>query len=302
MRETEVRLTDPRAFGGTLRERAGAYLALTKPRIIELLLTTTVPAMVVAADGWPGWWLVAATMIGGTLSAGGANSINNVIDRDIDEKMRRTSRRPLPTRKVEPRRAAVFGVALGVAGFVWLWTIVNLMAGLLATAALLFYVVIYTLVLKRTTPQNIVIGGAAGAVPVLVGWAAVTGSLGLAPWIMFAIVFYWTPPHFWALALRYQNDYGAAGVPMLPVVAGTAATTRQIFLYTLMVGAASLLLFAVAPMGYLYLAGAVVLGAGLVWEGARLRRHPERAMQMFRFSNIYLATLFVLMAVDRLVG
>ena len=197
-------------------QRFGTYWALTKPRIIELLLITTVPAMVLAARGWPGTWLVLSTLIGGTLSAGGANALNCYIDRDIDEVMRRTSRRPLPRHQIEPVDARNFGIALGLAGFAWLWAFTNLTAALLATAALLFYVFVYTLWLKRTTPQNIVIGGAAGAVPALVGWAAVTGGVGLAAWILFAVVFYWTPPHFWALALRYRDEYAAAAVPMLP--------------------------------------------------------------------------------------
>ena len=199
MDSPSVSITDPDAHGSGWREVVGAYVALTKPRIIELLLITTVPAMVLAADGWPGTWLVIATLIGGTLSAGGANTLNNYIDRDIDEQMKRTSRRPLPRHRVEPANALWFGVVLGVVGFLVLWVTSNLLAASLSTAALLFYVFVYSLTLKRTTPQNIVIGGAAGAAPVLVGWAAVTGSLALSAWILFAIVFYWTPPHFWAL-------------------------------------------------------------------------------------------------------
>jgi protoheme IX farnesyltransferase len=209
-----------------------AYLALTKPRIIELLLITTVPAMVLAAGGWPGWWLVITTLLGGTLSAGGANALNNWFDRDIDEVMRRTRRRPLPRHRIEPGAALRFGIALGVAGFVWLWVFTTLLAAVISTAALLFYVIVYTAGLKRRTVQNIVIGGAAGAAPALVGWAAVRDELGLAAWILFAVVFYWTPPHFWALAIRYQDDYAAAGVPMLPVVRGVEATTRSMLTYS----------------------------------------------------------------------
>ena len=196
-------------------------------RIIELLLITTVPAMVLAARGWPGTWLVVATLIGGTLSAGGANALNNYYDRDIDQVMKRTSKRPLPNHRIEPSHARNFGWALGVAGFVVLWLTSNLLAAAISTGALLFYVYVYTLRLKRTTSQNIVIGGAAGAAPVLVGWAAVTGDLSVAAWAMFAVVFAWTPPHFWALAVRYRDDYAAAGVPMLPVVTSIESTTRQ---------------------------------------------------------------------------
>jgi len=226
-----------------------AYFALTKPRIIELLLITTVPAMVLAAGGWPGWWPVLATLIGGSLSAGGANAINNWFDRDIDEVMRRTRRRPLPRHEIEPVAALRFGIVLGAAGFVWLWAFTNLLAAALSTAALLFYVLVYTIGLKRRTAQNIVIGGAAGAVPPLVGWAAVTGELGLPAWVLFALVFYWTPPHFWALALRFEDDYAKAGVPMLPVVRGTKQTIQSILLYSVTMVLLSLLLVPVGRMG-----------------------------------------------------
>ncbi len=257
--------------------------------------------MIVAARGWPGTWLVVATLVGGTLSAGGANAINNYVDRDIDAKMHRTSRRPLPRHRVPPAHALVFGIVLGVAGFAWLWATTNLLAAGLATAALLFYVFVYTLYLKRTTPQNIVIGGAAGAAPVLVGWAVVAETLGWAPVFMFAIVFYWTPPHFWALSLRYREDYERAGVPMLPVVAGPEKTTRQIFLYTVVLTVVSLMLIPAADLGVLYLIAAVVLGAGFIAGAVRLRRRPETAMTLFRFSNLYLTGLFVAMAADILI-
>ena len=207
-----------------------AYVQLTKPRIVELLLITTVPAMIAAAGGWPGLWLVVATLIGGTLSAAGANTINCVVDRDIDAIMRRTRSRPLPAGRVRPGPALLFGVGLGVAGFLWLWATTNLLAATLSTSALLFYVLVYTMFLKRTSPQNIVIGGAAGAVPALVGWAAVSNSLAAPAWVMFAIIFLWTPPHFWALSLRYEDDYRAAGVPMLPVVRRSPPHTRSYFL------------------------------------------------------------------------
>ncbi len=295
----EVRISDPDApsSGGRLR----AYVELTKPRIIELLLVTTVPAMAVAAGEWPGTWVVLATLIGGTLSAGGANAINQVIDRDIDQKMRRTKRRPVPTDRIDPRNGIVFGTALGVAGFVWLWATTNLLAAVLSTAGLLFYVFVYTLYLKRSSVQNIVIGGAAGAVPPLVGWAAVTDSLALPAWIMFAIVFYWTPPHFWALALRYEDDYRAAGVPMLPVVAGKARTLDHIVTYTAVLVGVSLMLYATGAVGTLYLAAAIVLGAGLFAAAWRLRTHTDEAMRFFTWSNGYLALLFLAMLGDALI-
>ena len=298
---SEVRITDPQAVTGTLGEKIKAYIGLGKPRIIELLLTTTVPAMIVAAHGWPGTWLVVATLVGGTLSAAGANAVNNYVDRDIDALMARTRRRTLPRHRVPPGNALVFGILLGAAGFAWLWATTNLLAASLATGALLFYVFVYTLLLKRNTPQNIVIGGAAGAAPVLVGWAVVTGTLGWAPWVMFAIIFLWTPPHFWALSLRYRDDYARAGVPMLPVVAGPEKTNRQIILYSAVLTITSLLLVPAADMGVLYIAAAIVLGAGFIRGAVRLRRHPEGAMSLFRFSNVYLTVLFVSMAADVLV-
>lgn len=289
-------LADPR-----VRSRVGAYIALTKPRIIELLLITTVPAMVLAAGEWPGTWLVVATLLGGTLSAGGANALNNYLDRDIDELMRRTMARPLVRHEVPPRNALVFGVILGAAGFAWLSVFANLLAAAISTAALLFYVFVYTMALKRSTPQNIVIGGAAGAAPVLVGWAAVTGSLGLAAWVLFLVVFYWTPPHFWALALRYKDDYERAGVPMLPVVAGARATTRRMLLYTgLMVGV-SLLLVPVGGMTWIYLVVAVSLGGWFIWDTWRVYRDPDRAMKLFTTSTVYLAALFASVMLDVLI-
>jgi heme o synthase len=283
------------------RGRISAYLALTKPRIIELLLITTVPAMVLAAGGWPGTWLVLATLIGGSLSAGGANALNNWFDRDIDQVMRRTRRRPLPDAAVEPQAALRFGTVLGVAGFVWLWAFTNLLAALLSTAALLFYVFVYTMGLKRRSVQNIVIGGAAGAVPALVGWAAVRGDVGLAAWILFAIVFYWTPPHFWALALRYEKDYAAAGVPMLPVVKGTEATTRSMLAYSGTMVLVSLMLVPVARMGWIYLLAAVGAGGWFMWETWRVRRDPSRAMKLFTSSTVYLSVVFAAVVVDVLV-
>lgn len=280
------------------RNRIAAYVALTKPRIIELLLITTVPAMVLAAGGWPGTWLVAATLVGGTLSAGGANALNSYVDRDIDEVMRRTRRRPLARHEVSPRSALVFGVALGIAGFAWLWATTNLVAAGISTAALLFYVFVYTIGLKRRSTQNIVIGGAAGAAPTLVGWAAVTGSIGVPAWVLFLIVFYWTPPHFWALALRYKDDYEAAGVPMLPVVAGVEATTRRMLLYTSLMVGVSLLLVPLGGMSWTYLVASVVLGGWFLWDTWRVHRRPEEAMRLFTTSTIYLSVLFAAVMLD----
>lgn len=288
-----------RSTRGT-RTMVGAYVALTKPRIIELLLITTLPSMVLAAGGWPGTWLVVATLIGGTLSAGGANALNMYYDRDIDEIMRRTRGRPLARHEVAPGNALVFGMVLGVAGFAWLWAFTTLLAALIATAALLFYVFVYTMTLKRSSVQNIVIGGAAGAAPTLVGWAAVSGNVGVPAWALFLIVFYWTPPHFWALALRYEDDYAAAGVPMLPVVAGVEATTRRMLLYTgLMVGV-SLLLVPLGDMSWIYLVAALVLGAWFLWDTWRVVRHPEQAMRLFTTSTVYLSALFASVMLDAL--
>jgi heme o synthase len=285
------------------RESIGAYVLLTKPRIIELLLVTTVPTMFIAERGVPSPWLVAATLFGGALSAASANVINCYLDRDIDALMRRTARRPLPAHRVDPDDALRFGLVLGVAGFAWLWATVNLLSAVLATAAILFYVFVYTLGLKRRSTQNIVIGGAAGAVPVLVGWSAVTGRVELPALVLFAIIFYWTPPHFWALALRYKDDYAAAGVPMLPVVRGAAETSNQILYYTVLLVTVTLLLYPAGRMGALYLAAAVALGAAFIWRALALRRDvsSKRAIGLFSFSNQYLALLFLAMAVDAVV-
>jgi len=260
--------------------------------------------MIVAADGWPSLWLILATLTGGTLSAGGANAINCYVDRDIDQVMARTRKRPLPSHKVAPRNALVFGVALGVAAFVFLYLTVNPISAVLATAALLFYVFVYTIGLKRSTPQNIVIGGAAGAMPALVGWSAVTGRVDLPALALFAIVFYWTPPHFWALAMRYEKEYAAAGVPMMPVVYGRAETAKHILLYSLLLFAICLVFFAVGRMGMIYLAAALALNSVFVALAVRLWRRPERdvAWSLFRYSIYYLALLFGAMAADRLIA
>jgi protoheme IX farnesyltransferase len=281
-----------------------AYVALTKPRIIELLLVTTVPTMVLAAGGLPSIWLMVAVVLGGTLAAGGANAINMYVDRDIDDIMRRTRNRPLPRHAVPPRNALAFGIGLSVVAFAFLALTVNLLSAVLALSATAFYVFVYTMWLKRTTPQNIVIGGAAGCVPVLVAWAAVTGEVGLPALVLFAIVFYWTPPHFWALALRYRGDYAAANVPMLPVVRGEAETARQIVLYTVALIAVSLLLLPAAGMGWLYLVAAVVLGAVFLVNAMRLRAdaaNGRAAIRLFRFSISYLTLLFAAVAADALI-
>jgi heme o synthase len=288
----------------TLKEKVAAYFALTKPRIIELLLVTTVPSMIVAARGWPGLGLVALTLLGGALAAGGANAINNYIDRDIDEIMTRTRKRPLPQHKIAPRNALVFGVVLGIVAFALLWATVNLLSALLAIAALLFYVFVYTIGLKRATPQNIVIGGAAGAVPALVGWSAVTGALDLPALALFGIIFYWTPPHFWALSMRYEREYAAAKVPMMPVVYGREETAKHILLYSCMLFALCLAFFSVGKMGPIYLGAAVVLNAAFIWWAVKLWRKPAPrvAWGLFRFSIYYLALLFAAMAADQLTG
>lgn len=293
----DVRVTDPRAGGGAATLRA--YVELTKPRIIELLLTTTLPAMIVAAEGWPGWGLAVVTLIGGTLSAAGASVINQVMDADIDRIMRRTRGRPIPTGRVSSRHALIFGIVLGTAGFLWLWATTNLLAAALATAGLLFYVFVYTKLLKRSTTQNIVIGGAAGGVPVLVGWAAVTGTLAWPALVMFAIVFFWTPPHFWALALRWEDDYRAAGVPMLPVVVGVPKTLNQIAVYSVVTAGVSLLLF--PWVGWIYYLAAIGLGAVLITGAFALRLRPDQAMRYFTVTNIYLAGLFGAIALDGLI-
>ncbi|HEX9697488.1 MAG TPA: heme o synthase [Actinomycetota bacterium] len=280
-----------------------AYFRLTKPRIVVLLLITTVPTMMVARGGWPGIGLVVATLLGGSLAAGGANAINCYVDRDIDAAMGRTSRRPLPAGEMTPTRALEFGIGLGIVSFAYLWTFVNLLSAALALSALLFYVFVYTIGLKRSTPQNIVIGGAAGAVPVLVGWAAVTGTLTWAPVVMFAIVFFWTPPHFWALALRFSDDYAKAGVPMLPVVAGRRETQRQILLYTFVLVGVTLILSPVGRMGVVYLVAALLLGAWFIRGAAILWRRGtnQAAWSLFKLSINYLALLFAAMAVDSVV-
>ena len=274
-----------------LRARVAGYVALTKPRIIELLLVTTVPTMFVAEQGVPSVWLMVATVLGGTFAAGGANATNMVVDADIDALMERTKDRPLVTGVVSPRNALVFAITLEVVAFAWLVAFVNLLSAVLAVSATLFYVFVYTLWLKRTSTQNIVIGGAAGAVPVLVGWSAVTNSLGWAPIVLFLVIFYWTPPHFWALAIRYRDDYAKAEVPMLPVVASLETTARRILFYTVILVALTLVFAPVADMGAIYLASALAL---------LLRRDPSEgtAMRLFTYSITYVTLLFGAIVVD----
>jgi protoheme IX farnesyltransferase len=276
---------------------------LTKPRIIGELLITTVPAMILAAQGWPSTWLVIATLIGGTLAAGGANAINCYLDRDIDQIMHRTQGRPLPLGQIEPVSALAFGVALLIAAFALLAATSNVLAASLALAAAAFYVFIYTMWLKRTSRQNIVIGGAAGAFPPLVGWAAVSGDVSVAGLLLFAIIFFWTPPHFWALSIRYRDDYERARVPMLPVVATLDETKKQIFLYTLVLVPLSMLLPLTGAVGWIYLASSTLLGAMFVWHTYQLRRSDDAAgaMGVFKFSLYYLALIFIAAAVDVLV-
>jgi protoheme IX farnesyltransferase len=284
----------------SLNSRLGAYVALTKPRIIELLLITTLPTMIVAQRGLPPVWLMLATLLGGALAAGGANAINMFVDRDIDKLMHRTRKRPLVTGAVAPRNALIFAVSLEVVAFVELWAWVNLLSAVLAISATLFYVFVYTLWLKRTSSQNIVIGGAAGAVPVLVGWAAVTDSLSWTPIVMFAIIFVWTPPHFWALAVKYKEDYQAAHIPMLPAVASFKRTAQEILVYSVILVGVSLLLAWVASLGLVYVVSASALGLGFIGLAVRLWRRatPKAAMQLFSYSITYLTLLFVCMAID----
>jgi protoheme IX farnesyltransferase len=286
-----------------LARRARGFVALTKPRIVELLLVTTVPTMVVARGGIPSGWLILATIAGGALAAGGANAINMFIDRDIDAVMHRTRQRPLVTGVVTPAQALVFAIVLEVAAFAVLWRWVNLLSASLAIAATVFYVFVYTLWLKRTSRQNIVIGGAAGAVPVLVGWSAVTGHVAWAPLVLFGMIFVWTPSHFWALAIRYRDDYGAAGVPMLPAVAPMSAVAKQILAYSALLVVLSFVFGAIAGMGAVYLAAAAVAGAAYLWLAVSLYREPSAAlaMKLFHFSITYVTVVFAAMALDVIV-
>jgi protoheme IX farnesyltransferase len=294
-----VLVEDSRSWVRTAR----AYVLLTKPRIIELLLITTVPAMIVAKRGVPSVLLMGVTVIGGALAAGGANAANMWYDRDIDAVMRRTKGRPLVTGDASPRGALIFAVVLEVAAFAILTLGANILAASIALAAALFYVFVYTMWLKRSTSQNIVIGGAAGAAPVLVGWAAVRDDVSLAAWLMFLIIFLWTPPHFWGLAFRYADDYADAGVPMLPSVSTRRRSAREILLYTIVLVAVAVLLAPVAHLGLVYESAALLLGLGFIWYAVQLVRSlsPKAAMRVFSYSITYLSLLFVGMAVDVIV-
>jgi protoheme IX farnesyltransferase len=281
----------------------GGYVALTKPRVIELLLITTVPTMVLAQGGWPATRLVLVTLIGGTFAAGGANAINMVIDRDIDRLMERTSGRPLVTGLIDPRSAMVFAIALEVLAFAVLWAGTNLLAASLAIGATLFYVFVYSLWLKRTSSQNVVIGGAAGAAPVLIGWAAVTGGLAWTPFVLFAAIFLWTPPHTWALAIRHADDYTAAHVPMLPSVVSHRKVVETMVPYTVLLVVTTIVLIPVAHLGWIYAVAAVAAGAVFVWSTVDLAHDPtpKRSMRVFAYSITYVTVVFGAMTADVLI-
>jgi heme o synthase len=285
------------------RQKAGAYLALTKPRIVELLLITTVPTMVLAEQGMPSGWLIIATVVGGTLAAGGANATNMVIDRDIDRLMKRTQGRPLVTGEIQPRPALVFAISLQVIAFAQLWLTVNLLSASLAVGAGLFYIFVYSLWLKRSYKSNIVVGGAAGAAPVLVGWAAVTNTIEWPAVVLFVLMFLWTPPHFWALAIKYEDDYAAADVPMLPSVSSRDETARRILQYSIAVWVSSGVLLVVAGLGFIYGISAFFAGGLFVLHSYRLVKNPEpkEAMRVFAFSITFVTVLFLSMAIDEIV-
>jgi protoheme IX farnesyltransferase len=303
-------LTSTVPEGHSFRQLFGAYVALTKPRIIELLLVTTLPVMILARHGWPSWWLIVATLVGGTFAAGSANTINCFVDRDIDQLMRRTSRRPLAQTKaaalVSPNDALRFGIVLGIVATMLMGFLVNWPSALLSDAAIMFYVFVYTLGLKRRTPQNIVIGGAAGCFPVLIGWSAVTGTVGWPAVVLFAVVFAWTPPHFWALAMKFKDDYAAAGIPMLPVVADERTVARQILLYSYVMVAISLLLGPVGHAGWLYLAVAAGAGGWFLVEAHRLSHRVKagldaKPMRLFHLSISYLTLIFAAVALGQFI-
>ncbi len=282
-----------------------AYVALTKPRVIELLLVTTIPAMLLADRGTVHPLLILNTLIGGVMAAASANTLNCVADADIDKLMKRTARRPLATSSVTTRNALIFGVVLGIGAFAWLWWTANLLSGVLAVATIAFYVFIYTLVLKRRTAQNVVWGGAAGCMPVMIGWSAVTNTIAWPALVMFAIIFFWTPPHTWALAMRYKEDYRAAGVPMLPVIATEEKVTKLILVYTWLTVLATLALALATGVIYAvvaFLAGAwFLVMAHQLYSGVR-KGQPIRPLRLFLQSNNYLAVVFCALAVDSVVG
>jgi len=285
-----------------------SYVSLTKPRIIELLLVTTVPTMFLASNGWPDWYLVLATLIGGALAAGGANALNNVVDRDIDALMDRTAHRPLVTGKVSVRGAVALGITLSLSSVIWLVSQVNTLSALFAASAIVFYVCVYTLLLKRRTSSNIVWGGAAGCFPVLIGWAAVTNSISLAPIVLFLIVFWWTPPHYWPLSMQYRKDYENAGIPMLPVVADREKVASQITIYSWIMVATTLVLPLVSELSIVYVLGAIILNLIFMREVYALRNRAKsddpdiNPMKLFHWSITWLALLFFLIGLDPLLN
>jgi protoheme IX farnesyltransferase len=291
-------VTLPPTAAGGVRQVVSDYVALTKPKVQSLLLLTTVCSMEIAGD--PSVGLIALTVVGGYLSAGGAGAVNHYYDRDIDAQMPRTATRPVPAGRVSPRAALVYGIVLAALSYLLLATTVNVLAASLALAGFLGYVFVYTVWLKRRTPQNIVIGGAAGAIPPLVGWAAVTGGLGGMPLYLFAIVFFWTPPHFWALSLLMKDEYARVGVPMLPVVRGERETRKQILLYAVLLWAVTQLPFCAGGLGTIYLVSSLVLGGLLIGGAVLLYRRADRrsALRLYLFSLLYLALLFGAMVLD----
>lgn len=302
---TATASTTPTTRTARARRVLAAYLALTKPRVIELLLVTTLPTMILAQGGFPSLGLVLATLVGGAAAAGSANVLNCYLDRDIDQVMNRTKRRPTATGEISPRAALIFGLALGVGSLTWLWFVVNPASAWLTAAAILIYVVGYTMILKRRTPQNIVWGGAAGCMPVLIGWSAVTGGVSWTPLVLFGVIFFWTPPHYWPLSMKFRNDYAAAGVPMLPVVAKDAKVAREMIAYTIAMIACTLVLVPVAGMTWVYAVVAAGLGAWFLWSCVTLLRRANdpargklRAMTVFHGSITYLTLLSVAIAVD----
>ena len=283
-----------------------AYVALTKPRVIELLLISTVPTMILAQNGIPNLWRVLGTLIGGALSAGSAGAFNCYIDADIDKLMGRTKGRPLVTGELTKRQALIFAYAIGIISVVWLWVFINLLSALLSLGAILFYVVVYSLLLKRRTPQNIVWGGAAGSMPILIGWAAVTDSISPAAWVLALLLFLWTPPHYWPLSMRYREDYATAGVPMLPVVRGSKTVAVQIILYSWALVVSSFMLIPAGDMGWIYTGTALVTGVWFMWEsyvlyGEGLKGEPKNPMRLFHGSITYLTVLFIAVALDPLI-
>jgi protoheme IX farnesyltransferase len=308
MRKTDEPILNLNQEPSSLYSIIKSYVSLTKPRIIELLLVTTVPTMFLASNGWPNWYLVLATLIGGALAAGGANALNNVVDRDIDALMDRTAHRPLVTGKVSVRGALALGITLSLLSVIWLVSQVNTLSALFAAGAIVFYVCIYTLLLKRRTSSNIVWGGAAGCFPVLIGWSAVTNSITLAPIVLFLIVFWWTPPHYWPLSMQYRKDYENAGIPMLPVVADREKVANQITIYSWIMVATTFVLPLVSDLSIVYLLGAIVLNVVFMREVYALKNRAKsevldiNPMKLFHWSITWLALLFFVIGLDPLLN